>query len=135
MAQRLTGVTSGGPHGGSSGLPRPPLTTSRGPGLPCVALSELKLNSSLVTYLRRCEESEPGRSASEAVESPSGLSYRPWSIERRLSEADVQTIITDFLAGTPQHVLADRYSVSLSGLKSLLRQRGIRRRPRPGSSP
>jgi hypothetical protein len=96
-----------------------------------VALSELKLNKGLVTYLRRCEESNAEADIRAEVTSPLGRPYQPWAIERRLSQADIQTIITEFLAGTPKHELARRYSVSLSGLKNLLRRHGIRRGGRP----
>jgi hypothetical protein len=74
------------------------------------------------------EDDEPDLSTTAPVD-------RPWQLKDRLSETDIQTIITEFRAGTPKHVLAARYSVSLSGLKSLLRRREVRRRPRPGSSP
>lgn len=98
-----------------------------------VALSDLKLNSRLVTYLRRCEQEGVEESVG-SVRSSDTQQYLPWPIERRLSETDIQTIISDFMTGTPKHVLAARYPVSLSGLKSLLRRRGVRR-PRPGSPP
>jgi hypothetical protein len=92
-----------------------------------VALSELRLNSSLVTYLRRCEEGRVGADVHAEIGPPLGRQYRPWSLDRRFSEADIQTIIAEFLSGTPKHELARRYSVSLSGIKNLLRRRGIRR--------
>jgi hypothetical protein len=82
------------------------------------------LNSSLVRYLRQYE----GLVASaDTVPASESQQYQPWSLDRRFSESDIQAIIAEFLAGTPKHVLARRYSVSLSGLKNLLRRRGIRR--------
>lgn len=96
-----------------------------------VALSELRLNSRLVTYLRRCEASSIEADARVEIASPLGRQRQPWAIERRLSKADIQTIIAEFLAGTPKHELAHRYSISLSGLKSLLRRHGIRRDGQP----
>jgi hypothetical protein len=92
-----------------------------------VALSELRLNSSLVSYLRRYEGADvsAGMLATPEATSPQ---YQPWSLDRRLSESDVQTIIADFLSGTPKHELARRYPASLSGIKNLLRRRGIRKR-------
>lgn len=93
-----------------------------------VALSELKLNSALVTYLRRCEHGRTRDTADDLGDTPN-TQYRPWSIERRLSEGAIQTIISEFMAGTSKHALAAQYSVSLSGLKSLRRRRGIRRSP------
>lgn len=98
-----------------------------------VALSELKLNSQLVTYLRRCGEGAVEAAVRAEIEPPTGRQYQPWAIERRLGESDVQTIISEFMAGTPKHVLAGRYSVSLSALKNLLRRRDIRRDRRRGT--
>jgi hypothetical protein len=93
-----------------------------------VALSELRLNSALVRYLQRYD------SGGESTDTPPASTskarapeYQPWSLDRRFSEADIQAIIAEFLSGTPKHELARRYSVSLSGLKNLLRRRGIRR--------
>jgi Mor family transcriptional regulator len=100
--------------------------------LTCVALSELRLNSSLVRYLRQYEGVDASASALSASEATS-QQYQPWSLDRRFSEADIQTIISEFLSGTPKHELARRYSVSLSGIKNLLRRRGIRRDGRRGS--
>jgi hypothetical protein len=91
-----------------------------------VALSELRLNSSLVNYLRQYEGLDTSASAVPVPET-TPQQYQPWSLDRRFSEADIQTIISEFLSGTPKHELARRYSISLSGIKNLLRRRGIRR--------
>ncbi|MGD0560564.1 MAG: hypothetical protein ABSA93_37050 [Streptosporangiaceae bacterium] len=77
-------------------------------------------------YLRQYEGLDPSADTLQASESTS-QQYQPWSIERRLSEADIQTIISEFLSGTSKPELARRYSVSLTALKDLLRRRGIRR--------
>lgn len=53
-----------------------------------------------------------------------------WRLSDRLSNEDVETIIKDFLSGTPKHVLAARYGISLGSVKNLLRRRGIRREGR-----
>lgn len=94
-----------------------------------MALSELRLNSSLVAYLRQYEGQDTPASTLPASEATLQR-YRPYSLDRRFSEADIQTIIAAFLSGTPKHELARRYSVSLSGIKNLLRRRGIRRNGR-----
>ncbi len=67
-----------------------------------MALSELKLNSRLVTYLRRCEQQGTEGSAEVSIDPPACRNYRLWSIEYRLSEADIQVITTEFMAGTPK---------------------------------
>lgn len=95
-----------------------------------VALSELRLNSSLVSYLRQYEGLD-----TSATLAATSQQYQPWSLDRRLSEADIQTIISEFLSGTPKPELARRYSVSLTGLKNLLRRRGIRRDGRQNTHP
>ncbi len=98
-----------------------------------VALSELRLNSSLVSYLRQYEGVDTSASGLPEPEATS-QQYQPWSLDHRFSEADIQTIIREFLSGTPKHELARRYSVSLTGIKNLLRRRGVRRDGRRGTS-
>jgi hypothetical protein len=90
-----------------------------------VALSDLRLNKSLVRYLQQYDSVTPTTGTPPVSESTPP--YQPWSLDRRLSEADIKTIIADFLSGTAKHELARRYSVSLGGIKNLLRRRGIRR--------
>jgi hypothetical protein len=50
-----------------------------------------------------------------------------WRVHDRLSERDVIEIIEQFRAGKPKHSLADQFGISLSSVKLLLRQRGVRR--------
>jgi hypothetical protein len=45
----------------------------------------------------------------------------------RLTEADVQCLIGEFLAGTPKWQLAERYAVSMSTVKRILKKHGVRR--------
>ena len=58
---------------------------------------------------------------------PSHPTDRPWRVRDRLSEEDIQTLIKEFQTGTPKHVLAAQYSISLSAVKRLLHQHDIRR--------
>jgi len=44
----------------------------------------------------------------------------PGMRRNRLSDADIERLITEFLAGTPKRELADRYAVSLSTVKNTL---------------
>jgi hypothetical protein len=55
---------------------------------------------------------------------------QPYRLSDRLGEAAIQELIESFKAGTPKHELADQYGVSLSGVKNLLRERGVRRKSR-----
>jgi DNA invertase Pin-like site-specific DNA recombinase len=45
-------------------------------------------------------------------------------VDDRLSEADRQRLIAAFTAGTSKRKLADRYGISESSVKRLIRQRG-----------
>jgi hypothetical protein len=53
----------------------------------------------------------------------SGRSARQWRVRDRLSVGDVDRMVAAFHAGVPKHVLADRFGVSLSSVKRLLRKR------------
>lgn len=44
-----------------------------------------------------------------------------WWVRDRLSEEDVQEIFWRFRAGTPKHVLATEFKISISSIKLLLR--------------
>jgi hypothetical protein len=46
----------------------------------------------------------------------------------RLSADDTQQIIQRFRAGTAKHVLATEFEISLSSVKSLLSQLGVKRK-------
>jgi transposase len=48
-------------------------------------------------------------------------------VRDRLTDEDVQALIGEFLAGTSKRVLADRYAVSFSTVKNILRKHGVRR--------
>jgi hypothetical protein len=50
-----------------------------------------------------------------------GTTNRAWALARRLPEATRSTIVADHQSGVCQQVLADRYEVSLSSIKRLLR--------------
>lgn len=50
-----------------------------------------------------------------------------WRVRDRLSDDDIAEIIERFQAGTAKRVLAAQYELSVSSVKSLLRQRGVRR--------
>ena len=62
-----------------------------------------------------------------APDPPASPGGTDWRLSDRLSSEDVETIIKEFLSGTPKHVLAARYGISLGSVKNLLRRRGIRR--------
>jgi hypothetical protein len=47
---------------------------------------------------------------------------RQWRVEDRLSEADMERLITAFTAGTSKQKPAERYGISESSVKRLIRQ-------------
>jgi hypothetical protein len=56
---------------------------------------------------------------------------RRHAITDRLSAADIDTLIGLYLTGTTIRSLAEKYSISETAIKTLLRRRGIRRRGQP----
>jgi hypothetical protein len=54
----------------------------------------------------------------------SDRSHRQWRIGDRLSEPDQKQLIADFTAGTSKRKLAERYGISESSIKRLIRQHG-----------
>jgi hypothetical protein len=56
----------------------------------------------------------------------SGRVSGPWRVRDRLTDADLQCLIGEFLAGTPKRVLAERYAISLGTVKNILRKHGVR---------
>jgi hypothetical protein len=50
-----------------------------------------------------------------------------WRLDVRLGQEDIDTLIRAFRDGAPKWKLAEQYGVSLSGVKKLLRDRGVRR--------
>jgi hypothetical protein len=93
-----------------------------------VGVTGFTLNPALRSYLldrnhtTSCGELPTQRSSS----TPAPHRYR---LRDRLSRQELSTIIESFKAGTPAHVLAKRYGVGETALKTLLRQHGARHRP------
>jgi hypothetical protein len=52
---------------------------------------------------------------------------RTWRVRDRLTDADVQALIGEFLSGTPKRVLAEHYAISIGTVKNILRKHGVRR--------
>lgn len=48
-------------------------------------------------------------------------------VRDRLTDADIERLIAEFLAGTSKRELAERYAISFSAVKALLRRHGVRR--------
>lgn len=54
----------------------------------------------------------------------SAQSPRQWRVGDRLSEADAERLVADFATGTSKRKLAERYGISESSVKRLIRQHG-----------
>jgi hypothetical protein len=89
-------------------------------------LSDLRLTLQAVTETTD-QEDDP--------DLPLHPSDRPWRVQDRLSEEDIQTLIKVFQVGMSKPALAARYSISLSAVKRLLRQHHIRRDSRSDTLP
>ena len=50
-----------------------------------------------------------------------------WRVRDRLTDDDVLGLIAEFLAGTSKRVFPDRYEISFSTVKRILRKHGVRR--------
>jgi DNA-directed RNA polymerase specialized sigma24 family protein len=86
----------------------------------------LDLLSALVSVVKRlrakdADEPETGRSV-RSEQAP-----RVWRVSDRLSEADLCSLVSHYLAGITAHELAEQFKISKSSVKRLLRERGIRR--------
>jgi DNA invertase Pin-like site-specific DNA recombinase len=84
------------------------------------------LNPGLTVYLRRwVEQGRTGDEATPVALAERCQSGRQWRVRDRLSEAEVRQLVKAFQAGTTKHELAERYGISLSSVKRVLRrQRG-----------
>jgi hypothetical protein len=103
-------------------------------GAPAVDLVELvRRYSNRADLLERLTETR-SRARLQGGEDPgshtttvSGRVSGVWRVRDRLTDDDVLVLIADFLAGTSKRKLADRYDVSFSTVKNILRKHGVRR--------
>jgi hypothetical protein len=76
----------------------------------------------------RARASQPGRPVADSTIAAMGrLVSRPWKVADRLTEADIEQLIAEFLAGTPKWRLAEHYVISIGTVKNILRKHGVRR--------
>lgn len=61
------------------------------------------------------------------LDSVSGQSSGVWRVRDRLTEDQVMQLIAEFLSGTSKRELAERYDLSFSTVKNILRRHGARR--------
>ncbi|WP_214111392.1 hypothetical protein [Acrocarpospora catenulata] len=65
----------------------------------------------------------------DQLASPSSRPRVVQKITDRLTDEEVRKLVESFHAGTPKHVLAQEYGISLSSVKRLLRKQGATRKP------
>jgi DNA invertase Pin-like site-specific DNA recombinase len=78
----------------------------------------------LVEVLRRVDQA--GSGAEAAYRGDKGRARR-LSRRRRLTSDEIESLVELLLAGTRQTDLAAKFGISLSGVKWVLRQHGVRR--------
>lgn len=82
----------------------------------------------LVRTLRNLEHELAADDASGPVSvCSSGRSVRDWRVSDRLSDSEVSMLVMAFSRGASKRELAERYGISESSVKRLLRSAGVRR--------
>ena len=96
-----------------------------------VGVRRFKLNTELARYLRE-QPLQPLAHGQPVPPAPSLPSYHAarWRVRDRLGEAGVAELVAAFKAGTPKHILAERYGLNLRSVKRLLRTEGVKRQSR-----
>ena len=84
-------------------------------------LNRPDLADSLVSAVRQLQQAQQGGEVAHSVRS-APLATRPWRVDARLSEADAEQFVAAFDAGTSKRKLAERYGISVSSVKRLIRQ-------------
>ena len=83
--------------------------------------------SELVSAVERLRVGDPGEPVWMSVRSEGPRVQQ--RVMDRLGEAGVRRLASEFQAGATKRELAERYAMSESTVKRLLRKRGIRRTP------
>ena len=90
-------------------------------------LAGFKLNSELAAWLRATPYLESGWVKPDQIVVYRALSKK---LHDRLTDEKIDELVTAFKTGVAKHVLAERYGISVSSVKRLLRERGAKRRSR-----
>jgi hypothetical protein len=97
-----------------------------------VAQAGRRLNPALRRYLGEWRVRDTDEIALRLAEAEA-LAPEPkaaWRVADRLTAEQEHAIVADFLAGVAKPKLAERYDISLSSVKRILRRHGVRRRHR-----
>lgn len=95
-----------------------------------VELAAVHLNSSFqfTTHANRLPDlfNRPTRipdpSPTTEPPEPRSSNSKPWALDRRLTSADRAAIVNEYQAGEIQKTLANKYGISLSSVKRLIRE-------------
>jgi DNA-directed RNA polymerase specialized sigma24 family protein len=93
-------------------------------------------NSTLLDDLRHAREVVLSRDEEDEPElgGQRRASGRPWAMVHRLTAEDVQAVVNGYRAGSTARELAERFSVSESSIKRLVRRSRCRKRGVPPDS-
>jgi DNA-directed RNA polymerase specialized sigma24 family protein len=86
----------------------------------------LDLLSELVSAVERLQARD-GEAPKTGRSVRSDQAPQVWRVSDRLSEAERHSLVSHYLAGITARELAERFKISKSSVKRLLRERGIRR--------
>lgn len=94
-----------------------------------VELATAYLNSSpqLSTHANRLPDlfnrptQDPDPCPTDDQPKPRSSNGRPWPLDRRLTSADRVALVSEYQAGVTQMTLAQKYGISLSSVKRLIR--------------
>jgi hypothetical protein len=81
------------------------------------------LADSLVSAVRQLRQAQT-QTGEPAFSGRSTQTSSRWRVGDRLSEAELEELIAAFTAGTSKRILAERYGISESSVKRLIRERG-----------
>lgn len=85
-------------------------------------LSDLRRTINAVTTMV-IRDDEPDIAASAPAD-------RAWRVKERLSPRDLDQLVESFKEGTTIPELVERYGISRTTIRTILRQHGVRRRPK-----
>jgi hypothetical protein len=83
----------------------------------------LDLADALVSVAQQLQQAQTGEPARSVRSAP--RSTRQWRVNARLSQADTEQLIAAFISGTSKRKLAERYDISESSVKRLIRQHAV----------
>ena len=83
--------------------------------------NRLDLANKLVKTMQRLRRAQERETETPVSVCSTGRSDRPWRVSDRLSETDRRMLIAAFTDGTPSWKLAERYGISGSSVKRLVR--------------